>query len=214
PGVAQRNWFRWKEDEANPRSAKQLGDGMLPCPDATLEPERDAVVLPWAATTTGTNGLLLLPMYTPRLGQASVEQQFDTKSPVPRLVLQTFAARSVTLVVTHSEKRGSETVEVSSAAETARISPRVSVFVSATEAQDLDFQRSLLPAYYQHLGALYTRPLILKPSVRLSGLEVTDFSQLVPVWLEAEGAFFYVNKIDQWESGDASTPVDLLRLTY
>jgi hypothetical protein len=45
-GTAQRNWFRWKEDDTNPDSAKELGDGMLPCPDTTLEAKRDALTLP------------------------------------------------------------------------------------------------------------------------------------------------------------------------
>ncbi|MCB2408063.1 hypothetical protein [Hymenobacter lucidus] len=62
-GVAQRNYFRWKEDSTNPEAAKELGDGFLPCPDKTLEPERDALVLPWAATAVSGSGLPLLPVY-------------------------------------------------------------------------------------------------------------------------------------------------------
>ncbi|TGE04772.1 hypothetical protein [Hymenobacter fodinae] len=80
-GQAQQNWFRWKEDDTNPESAKELGDGMLPCADSTLEAKRDALALPWAATIVGTNGLLLLPVYKARAGTVSVEQQFDKQSP-------------------------------------------------------------------------------------------------------------------------------------
>ncbi|TGD80300.1 hypothetical protein [Hymenobacter wooponensis] len=192
-GQAQQNWFRWKEDDSNPDLAKELGDGMLPCPDQTLDAKRDALVLPWAATTTGTNGLLLLPVYKARVGTVSVEQQFDTQNPVTRLVVQTGVARRVKLV------DGTTTVT---------ISPLITTFGG------LDFATSLLPAYYTHLAAAYRRPLVLKPAVRLRPDEVTDFNQLVPVWLESEGAIFYANKLDNWEADQASTVVELIRLTY
>ncbi|TGE04771.1 hypothetical protein [Hymenobacter fodinae] len=78
----------------------------------------------------------------------------------------------------------------------------------------LDFATSLLPAYYTHLAAAYRRPLVLKPSVHLLPTEVTDFNQLQPVWLEAEGAIFYANKLDNWEEDQPSTVVELIRLIF
>ncbi|MCB2408064.1 hypothetical protein [Hymenobacter lucidus] len=122
-----------------------------------------------------------------------MEPQYDKRSPVPRLVVQGAATRSVKLT------DGTSTVS---------ISPRTSTFAG------LSFATDILPAYYQHLRAVYARPLVLKPSVRLSALAVLGFDQLVPVWLEKEGAHFYCNKIDNWEEADASTPVELLRLTF
>ncbi|MCA8830286.1 hypothetical protein [Hymenobacter pini] len=194
PDTAQRNWFRWKEDDTNPEAARGLGDGFLPCPNTTLESERDLLTLPWAATTTGTNGLPLLPVFSLRTGSVSVEPEYDKASPGPRLVVQSALTRRVLLTD-------------STAAGTA-ISPRISTFLG------LNFTTDLLPAWYGHLRAVYARPLLLRPSVRLSVAEVTDFDQLQPVWLETEGSYFYCNKIDQWEEGQPSTRVDLLRLTY
>ncbi|WP_055562648.1 hypothetical protein [Hymenobacter sp. AT01-02] len=193
PDQAQQNWFRWKEDSTNPDSAKELGDGMLPCADATLEAKRDTVVLPWAATTQGAQGLLLLPVYKVRVGTVMEAAEYDQQRPAPRLVVQTTQTRAVTLT------DGSNTVP---------IAPRISTFAG------LDFQRELLPTYYTHLAAVYARPLLYKPSVRLSALEVTGFDQLQPVWLEKEGAFFYANKLNSWEEDQPSTATELLRLTY
>jgi hypothetical protein len=137
--------------------------------------------------------LLLLPLFKARIGTASVEQQFDTQKPAPRLVVQTALTRRVQLT---DEK------------DTVTISPRISTFGG------LDFATSLLPAYYTHLAAAYRRPLILKPSVHLQADEVVGFNQLVPIWLESEGAIFYANKLDNWEEDAASTVVELIRLTY
>jgi hypothetical protein len=43
--------------------------------------------------------------------------------------------------------------------------------------------------------------LVLQPYVRLSAAEVVAFDQLVPVFMEAEQAWFYVNKVDGWQDG-------------
>ncbi|UOQ70978.1 hypothetical protein [Hymenobacter cellulosilyticus] len=161
PGVVQRNDYRYKEDSANPDSAQGLGDDFLLCPDTTLERSQEALTLPWAATAVGTSGLLLLPVYKLRLGAASVEPQYDKQSPVPRLVI-------------HEQVR---TVTVTDGTARANISPRVSTFAGLSFA----FATDLLPAYYAHLRAVYARPLILKPAVRLSAQQVMDFNQLVPV---------------------------------
>lgn len=195
PGTAQRNWFRWKEDKTNPDGAQGLGDGYLPCPDATLEPEQNVLTLPWAATASSDSGLPLLPVYKRRTGSVSVTPEYDTQSPAPRLLVQTTATRTVRFT-----GEGART--------TRAVSPRISTFAG------LDFAADLLPTWYGHLRAVYARPLLLRPSVRLSIADVTDFDQLRPVWLEQEGAHFYCNKLDFWEEGDASTPVELLRLTF
>ncbi|MDO7884301.1 hypothetical protein [Hymenobacter cheonanensis] len=49
--------------------------------------------------------------------------------------------------------------------------------------------------------------------MRLSAAEVVAFDQLVPVWLEDEQAWFYVNKVDGWEDGQPSTPEELVRMS-
>ncbi|RFP65929.1 hypothetical protein D0N36_06915 [Hymenobacter lapidiphilus] len=193
PDTARRNFFRWKEDDTNPESAQQLGDGCLDCPDATLDAERDALVLPWAATTTGTNGLPLLPTFARQLGTPSLTPTYEKRTPQPRLLARTGRTRRVLL----TDDTGSSTV-----------------IFPISDFAGLDFAVDLLPAYYTHLRAAYARPLVLRPLVRLNGAEVAAFDQLRPVWLEREGSYFYCNKIDGWEADAASTRVELLRLTY
>jgi hypothetical protein len=93
------------------------------------------------------------------------------------------------------------------------VSLSLSCFVLRSQAEDLDFTRSLLPRYYPHSAAALVRPLVLRPSVYLRAAEVVAFDQLVPVWLEDEQAWFYVNKIDGWEDAEASTPLKLIRIS-
>jgi hypothetical protein len=49
---------------------------------------------------------------------------------------------------------------------------RLAYFVDRSQDEDLDFTRSLLPRYYPHLAVALARPLVLRPSVRMSALQL------------------------------------------
>ncbi|MDJ0367388.1 hypothetical protein QMK33_19745 [Hymenobacter sp. H14-R3] len=249
---AQRNWFRWKEDDSNlayaqaqaartqpgfywdgdaaKKVAADFAAGYLDngAGDVSLAATKDVLSLPFAASPVGEAGLLLLPYWKPKAGTdyaadlqviadaqadgtySAVEavaarakalvDDFDTQAPAPRLCYQLPPAygREVKL----EDDQGN----------TQQVSMRLSYFVRRDQTEDLDFTRSLLPRYYPHLAAALVRPLVLRPAVRLTAAEVVAFDQLVPVWLEEEGAWFFVNKVDGWEEDEASTPVELIRL--
>jgi hypothetical protein len=89
---AQRNWFRWKEDESNTgyqraifeqthvgqlwndetvkKSALAFGAGSLDVGviDTSLAATKDVLSLPFAATLGGAEGLLLVPYWKPKTG--------------------------------------------------------------------------------------------------------------------------------------------------
>ena len=250
---AQRNWFRWKDDDSNTTyqqaifeqnhigqpwnvdaakaTAKAFAAGYLDngAGDTSLDATKDVLTLPFAATLSGAEGLLLLPYWKPNKGtdyqadlqviQAAVNDgtytqqeavvarakalsdDFDTQEPQPRLVYQlpaTVATRAVLLLDDLGQQQ--------------QVNMRLSYFVDVNQAEDWDFTRSLLPRYYPHLAAALVRPLVLRPYVYLSAADVVAFSQLVPVWLDDEQAWFFVNKVDSWEDGQPSTAVELIRL--
>jgi hypothetical protein len=118
---------------------------------------------------------------------------FDTQTPALRLVYQSMATRRVLLEDDAGTKQ--------------EVSMRLSYFVDRNQVEDLDFSCSLLPHYYPYLAAALMRPLVLRPYVRLWAAEVVDFDQLVPVWLEDEQAWFYVNKVDGWEDAQLGVPL-------
>ena len=219
----------WNEEAAK-AAAQAFAAGYLdngPA-DVSLAATKDVLTLPFAASIVGAEGLLLLPRWKPKAGtdyQADLQviadaqaagtysaaeaeaarvkalgDDYDTQAPGPRLCYQLPAtsSRQVKLDDGHGN--------------TQVVTMRLSYFVLGSQAEDFDFSRSLLPLYYPHLAAALARPLVLRPSVRLSAAEVVSFDQLVPVWLSDEQSFFYVNKIDGWEDLAASTPVELIRL--
>ena len=225
------NGLGWN-DEAAKAAAKLFAAGYLDNGpgDVSLPATKDVLTLPFAATNVGAEGLLLLPYWKPKVGTdyaadlkviADAEVQgppdgytaqeatvarakaladdFDTQQPQPRLVYRhpTYS-RLVTLLDDMGQSQ--------------QVTLPVTYFVDAAQAEDLDFTRSLLPLYYPHLTAALARPLVLRPSVYLSAAELVAFDQLVPVWLNDEGAYFYVNKLDGWEEGQPSTAVELVRL--
>jgi hypothetical protein len=89
---AQRNWFRWKEDESNPdyaqaqagrtqpglywdgeaakKVAQDFGAGYLDngAGDVSLAATKDVLTLPFAASPMGDSGLLLIPFWKPKTG--------------------------------------------------------------------------------------------------------------------------------------------------
>jgi hypothetical protein len=194
--------------------------------DTSLDATKDVLTLPFAASIVGATGLLLVPYWKPKAGtdyaadlvtiqdavndgtyteadaQAArvkaLADDFDTQTPEPRLCYQLADTRQVLLEDDLGQKQ--------------EVSMRLSYFVLRSQAEDLDFTRSLLPSYYPHLAAALVRPLVLRPYVRLSAAELVAFDQLVPVWIEAEAAWFYVNAISQWEADSPSTRVELVRL--
>jgi hypothetical protein len=194
--------------------------------DTSLDVAKDVLTLPFAATLAGAEGLLLLPYWKPKKGtdyladlqviqdalddgtysQAEAEaarakalaDDFDTQEPEPRLVYQRADLRLVQLV--------------DDVGATQQVAMRLSYFVDVNQPEDFDFTRSLLPLYYPHLAAALARPLVLRPYVYLSAADVVAFDQLVPVWLDDEQAWFFVNKVDAWEDSQPSTAVELIRL--
>jgi hypothetical protein len=215
-------------DQAAQAAAQAFGAGYLDngAGDTSLPATKDVLTLPFAASPVGGEGLLLVPYWKPRAGTdyqadlATIQDaldtgiytaeeaqaarvkalgdDFETQEPGPRFVYQLLATREVLL----EDDAGDKQV----------VPLRLSYFVSRAQPEDLDFTRSLLPRYYPHLAAALLRPLVLRPSVYLSAAEMVAFDQLVPVWLEDEQAWFYVNKIDGWEDAEPSTPVELIRL--
>jgi hypothetical protein len=249
--LAQRNWFRWKDDDSNTGYAQAVfesshagqpwdaeaakvvaqayGAGHLDngAGDTSLAATKDVLTLSFAASPRGAAGLLLIPYWKPKPGadyaddlaviQAALDDgtyspeeaqaarvkalgdDFETQTPQPRLVYQSMATRQVLLEDDEGHQQ--------------EVSMRLSYFVDQAQREDLDFSRSLLPLYYPHLAAALARPLVLRPYVRLSAAEVVDFDQLQAVWLDDEQAWFYVNKVDSWEDGQPSTPVELVRIS-
>ena len=249
--LAQRNWFRWKDDESNTGYAQAVfeashagqpwdadaaklvaqayGAGYLDngAGDTSLAATKDVLTLPFAASPMGAAGLLLIPYWKPKPGtdyqddlaviQAALDDgtyspeeaksarakalgdDFETQTPQPRLVYQSLATRQVLLEDDEGHRQ--------------EVSMRLSYFVDRAQREDLDFSRCLLPLYYPHLAAALARPLVLRPWVRLSAAEVVDFDPLQAVWLEDEQAWFYVNKVDGWEDGQPSVPVELVRVS-
>ncbi|MGI4871656.1 MAG: hypothetical protein ACRYFX_10810 [Janthinobacterium lividum] len=248
---AQRNWFRWKEDESNPEyahaqwarthtglgwdddaakaAANAYGAGYLDngAGDTSLAATKDVLTLPFAASPVGAESLLLVPYWKPKQGTdyaadlqviadalangnynaaeaeaarvKALGDDFDTQAPAPRLCYQLSSTRDVKLEDDHGN--------------TLTVPMRLSYFVLRSQDEDLDWQRSLLQRYYPHLAAALVWPLVLRPYVRLTAVQVVDFDQLVPVWIGGEeSAFFFCNKVDSWEEGQPSTAVELIRL--
>lgn len=199
----QLNTFSWKPDPANGAEYALLGQGQVPCQDTTLDAVKDLLTLPFAASPRGQDGLPLVPKWKLKPGYSvgnTDPANYTELTPLPRLLLR---SSSRTRRITIQDDTSVVTVEA-----------RLSYFDEPAEAISLSWGRYLLPTYYQHLIAALRAPRLLKPYVRLSPTEGLEFTQLQAIWLEREGAYFYCNKLDQYEPSQPSTAAELIRLTY
>lgn len=208
---AQANYLGWKEDSSNwlasdpeGRQAKLFGRGTILCADENLPTEKELFTLAFAATPAGEEGLPLLAKWQAKPGAtpgSTNPADYQELQPEPRLLLRSPTA---TRFVTLSDNAGAtQTVEAV-----------LSYFASSSEAEDLTFTRTLGPMYYAVLAAALRAPRLLSLAVRLTLPEVAAFSQGQAVWLEAEGHYFYVNKLSQYEPQQPSTAAELIRLTF
>lgn len=208
---AQVNYLAWAEDQTNwgpqdleGKVAKLLGQGILTCEDENLEAEKDLFTMAFAATPTGQQGLPLVAKWKLKEGGlpgSTDVEDYEEQTPAPRLLLR---SSSRTRAVPLQDNSGGTALAV----------VPLSYFADTTEPQDLSFSRTLGPTYYQVLQAALRAPLLLPWYIRYSLPEIVEFTQGQAVWLESEGAYFYVNKINQYETTTASTATDLIRLLF
>jgi hypothetical protein len=207
-GFGQKSWCRWKPDTANGDAAQYLGDGFLTCPDTSLDASKDLFTLPFAASPAGANGLVLLPRWQADANSDPVT--YSDQAIEPRQLLRS-TTRS--RVVTFRDDSPSNTTPAPTPTVVGTATIPLAYFASTNEPVDLDFGRTLLPTYYTVLAAALVAPRVIKPFVRLAPDDVVNFNQLVPVWIEREGSYFYQNKIEQYEEGNSTTAVELIRLS-
>jgi hypothetical protein len=84
---------------------------------------------------------------------------------------------------------------------------RQSYFVLYSQKKDLNFTPSLLPRSNPPRVRALGRVVALRPYVRLTATELVAFDQLRLTWLKDEQAWIFINKIDSWKEGAASTAV-------
>lgn len=190
----QESWFRYDSDEG---VRDEFGDAFLAVSDAQLEPRRDVVNLPWAAsqhTEIGASALSVAKIdYYVSDGAGGFEvdgtpsQRFCYLVDVPALFDYTDGTTT-----------------------TGSADGKALRFTGTGDALDLHFQ-SLLAAHYTELGKALTKAKKVTALFNLGVLDMYTLDFFKPVWIARYGSYFYINRISDYVAGQL-TEVELVRI--
>ena len=65
---------------------------------------------------------------------------------------------------------------------------------------------------YKEVIDILNEPAFVKLSLKLSAVDILKIDWSVPVYIDKLNAYFYINKIDQYDFSGKSTPVELIKL--
>jgi hypothetical protein len=194
---AQRNDFRWKEDET---VAPGTGNGALLVDDTTLPLQADLLTLPFAASQASplVTGLLRIARFRRQDSEDPLADPiYEAVTPQPRLVLR----RATTLTVTlrggphpgEPPENPSPGEQIKYDAALARYNQLREVAVPTSyfdldgEPVSLDAARYVLPVNWRGLRAALADVRVYTERFRLSPVDVATFNPSIPVYVQHMG---------------------------
>lgn len=67
--------------------------------------------------------------------------------------------------------------------------------------------------YYTPFANVLNKTLVVQASFLLTAIDIAEFDVFTPIYLKQYGRYFYINKIDSWQSG-STCKVELVRLPF
>jgi len=80
-------------------------------------------------------------------------------------------------------------------------------FINEAEAHNLGFDNSILSDYYEDAQEILTQPKVSEQSIRLNEVDINQLDLAIPVYLDEENAYYYINAIGGYEVGKATSCV-------
>ena len=184
-GWSQHNWFKYAEDET---VLPGWGDGELVVPDQWLPFTRDVITMPFSAATNDNDGIPLIPR--------------ATKPDIVWLWTGDSNAR----VCSSAMNAGSITIGGTP------VSPyRESWFKKTNGTLNIGFDDSLLIDFYNFILGMVRNPKLVTAPMKLSLVDIQSFDHFIPVYIDEDSAYYFVNKIGDWIK-NKNTKVQLIRL--
>lgn len=193
---AQVNNCKYKEDENDEDITLEKGNGSFSIDDETLEEEKDAFVLSFAATRMERT---LEDLNVPLIRR--IEDGEFTRKVVPRVLIDD--VQNIT---------GNDIIYYQGAT-TANVNTNVPLcyFQQAWKTFNLGFDDTLLQDNYSELIDILSKSKKLTLLFNLSASDISSLDHFIPVYLSQFGAYFYINKIINW-TGRGMTKVELIRI--
>lgn len=201
---AQNNWFRYKEDNNIPGGN---GDGVIKIDDQTLEQRKDVINMPFSASLSNyrlkdVNVALIQkidPTNTDTSGNVIPEFKLNSQPRILRIYRRNF---DITDPIKYHE---GDVNNFTSGFLNIPIG-----YFTLSGLHGLDFTDILLTRYAQ-LKRCLVQSKRINVRLLLNALDMAEFDHFIPVFIRKYGFYFYVNKIQDYQEGEA-TKVELIRL--
>lgn len=200
-GYAQINTMKYKEDEAI--LPKGLGNSQITVADKTLPPTADLFESQFAPTLDrpyidGSIAQILKVDVTDDIN--ATEFTINTQ---PRLLidhkLQLNTSKQVTFVDGTDNIVNNDTISVP-------------YFYKPGDNQESLLWEDLRKAYHPELEKILKQTKKVVRYFLLTPRDILELDLLIPVYLEQDGAYYYINKIDSWRKGQP-VKIELVKLS-
>lgn len=185
---AQKNWFRWKEDDTY---AGQY-DKPIEIADKTLDAERDLFTLPFAPSMCSQIGRALIPIW--ELNNY-LELQTETPTPTPSYNIETCEPRLLVAVPKNSRR-----------------------YVTGGDDSNKDVMLTMqgltfgeiVANKYNTLAMMLNNARVVTERMRLNDGDLLQFDETTPVYLGQYGHYFAVLEINA--DSDGTAEVQMIKL--
>ena len=218
----QKNYFMYTESEDTnplptgqivvssgiPVQSKTFARGTLPVADTTLEVAKELITFPFSGTKT-LSGAPYIRNYVLRVGSvpANFPAEYDEKEyPDKLLVYQLVQSGYQYLNNDQILNSDGSIAQYATQITLSDYNRAVSRFLP-----DLDLQ-NIVDTYYSTYKAMLDKARFVKAYMRVTETDIANLDHSIPVYLDWYKAYFYINKISQWESRNQLVEVELIRL--
>jgi len=203
-GYAQENKLKYKEDDAVLPAG--FADAVIKVADATLPASADLFESQFAPT-------LNVPYLNSSVAQIKMidadSSDFST-GVTPRILIDRKLPLEGGKTVTFTDGQGNNKVVNDYISIPYFYNPAAPKLTEDFGYASLKFD-DLRKRYYPELEKILRQTKKLVRYFLLSPRDILELDLLIPIYLEQDGAYYYINKIDAWRKGQA-TKVELVKL--
>lgn len=210
---AQKNLFQYKEDSVNDNYLldNSYGNGTLLVNDTTLDTFKEVLTLPFSATashvTIEDNVVPIISVMELTSGTlASSTAVFTIKSKFNPRIVKHWLFNDTSDKINYTDYDGNSTL----------MQPLYTfAFIEdrpTTDVLNLGFDNSLIPTYAEVIKRMLDKSKIIQVLVKLTPIEIASFDFFTPVYISQYGAYFYINRINNFINAETLTKVELVRI--
>lgn len=189
---AQKNYMKWAQDDAR----KDYGLGTIYVTNENIESETTLFTLPFAGSKLGD---YLSGRYVPEVFVWDAAGEYIGCK--PRLLYLEYTDFQIPTGIVIIDGVGGTTINFTAQP----LTPFTHFSLDSSNSVNnhgLSFDNTLIKDFYSEIQEMLKEVKVISGKLRLQPEDVKDFDFSIPIYFQQFNAFFYINKIEGWESGE------------